>query len=49
MEKLFRIVMGCFGIFVTVGYLAIGKYVLAGVAAVCTIIQFWGCFQKGRQ
>lgn len=46
MEKIFRIIMGCFGIFVTVGYILISRYVLAGVAAVCTAIQFWGAFRK---
>lgn len=46
MEKIFRIVMGVFGIFVTVGYVSTGRYVLAGVAAVCTGIQFWGAFRE---
>lgn len=46
MEKIFRIVMGVFAIYVTVRYISIGRYVLAGVAAVCTVIQFWGAFRK---
>ena len=46
MEKMFFLIMGVFGIFVTVGYLALGRYALAIVAAVCTAIQFWGAFKK---
>lgn len=46
MEKIFFLIMGCFGIFVTVGYLTTGRYALAIGAAVYTGIQFWGAIRK---
>lgn len=46
MEKTFFLIMGIFGVFVTMWYLTRGHYALTVVAAVCTGIQFWGAFRK---
>ena len=44
--RLFRLTMGIIGIILAVEYFMNGEYVKTAVAALCTVIQFWGLFQE---
>ena len=44
--KIFRVFMGCVGLFLTMGYIDDGRYVLAVIAAICAGVQFWGATSK---